>query len=155
MHRQLRAPHQGEENPMADNRTIVEQFLKAMAANDVEAQERLLSDDIVEEYPQSGERIRGKDNRRAIIENYPGGTPRDTSPTTPTPWTPEIIGGGDRFAVAGQITYPNGETWHAVSLIEVGDGKIKKITDYFGAPFEAPAWRAPYVEKEPTATPPR
>ena len=64
---------------MADNRTTVEQFLQAMGTNDVEAQERLLSDDIVEEYPQSGERIRGKDNRRAIIENYPGGMPRETS----------------------------------------------------------------------------
>ena len=61
-----------------------------------------------------------------------------------------IIGAGDRFAVAGQITYPNGETWHIVSLIELRDGKIAKITDYFGAPFEAPAWREPYVEKQAT-----
>jgi ketosteroid isomerase-like protein len=137
---------------MADNRKTVEQFIEAMAANDIEAQERLLSDDFVEEYPQSGERIRGKDNRRGIIENYPGGTPRETTASSPTPWTPEIIGAGDRFAVAGQITYPNGETWHAVSLIELRDGKINKITDYFGAPFEAPAWRAPYVEKGAAAT---
>ncbi len=136
---------------MADNRSIVEQFLLAMSNNDVEAQERLISDDFVEEYPQSGERIRGKDNRRAIIENYPGGTPRETSPSARTPWTPEIIGAGDRFVVAGQITYPNGETWHAVSFIELRDGKINKITDYFGAPFEAPAWRAPYVEKAAAA----
>ena len=138
---------------MADNRTTAEQFLRAMAANDIEAQERLLSDDFVEEYPQSGERIRGKDNRRAIIENYPGGTPRDTTKASESSPIPDvIIGAGDRFAVAGQITYPNDETWHAVSLIELRDGKISKITDYFGAPFEAPAWRAPYVEKEPTAT---
>ena len=137
---------------MADNRTTVEQYLKAMMANDIEAQERLLSDDFVEEYPQSGEVIRGKENRRAIIENYPGGNPRETSQTSPKPWTPEIIGAGDRFAVTGQITYPNGETWHAVSVIELRDGKISKITDYFGAPFEAPAWREPYVEKKAAAT---
>ncbi len=130
---------------MADNRTTVEQFLRAMAANDIEAQERLLSDDFVEEYPQSGERIRGKDNRRAIIENYPGGTPRETSRANSDPIPDVIIGAGDRFAVAGQITYPNGETWHAVSLIELRDGKISKITDYFGAPFEAPAWRGSYL----------
>jgi len=136
---------------MADNRTTVEQFLGAMAANDVEAQERLLADDFVEEYPQSGERIRGKDNRRAIIENYPGGIPQETSTTKPDAKAPVIIGSGDRFAVAGEITYPNGETWHAVSLIELRDGKISRITDYFGAPFEAPAWRAPYVEKEAAA----
>ena len=53
---------------MADNRTVVEQFVQAMIKNDVEAQDRLLSDDFVEDYPQSGEHIRGKDNRRAIIE---------------------------------------------------------------------------------------
>ena len=43
---------------MADNRTTVEQFLRAMAANDIEKQEQFLSDDFVEEYPQSGEVIR-------------------------------------------------------------------------------------------------
>ena len=63
-----------------------------------------------------------------------------------------VIGAGDRFAVAGQITYPNGETWQAVSLFELTDGKISKITSYFAAPFEAPAWRAPYVEKGAAAT---
>jgi len=132
---------------MADNRTVVDQYLEAMVMNDVEAQERLISDDIVEEYPQSGEVIRGKANRRAIIENYPGGTPKETSRENSSAWAPVIIGAGDRFAVAGRITYPNGETWHALSLIEVHDGKITKITDYFAAPFEAPAWREPYVEK--------
>jgi len=89
----------------------------------------------------------GKENRRAIIENYPGGTPRETSETGPSPKPPAITGAGDRFTAAGQITYPNGETWQVVSLIELRDGKINKITTYFAAPFEAPAWRAPYVEK--------
>lgn len=144
----------GEENKMADNRKTVEQFIEAMAANDIEAQERLLSDDIVEEYPQSGERIRGKDNRRAIIENYPGGTPRETSATGERP-QPVITGAGDRFTATGQIKYPNGETWQIIALIELSDGKINKITDYFAAPFEAPAWRAPYVEKGAAATPSR
>jgi SnoaL-like protein len=132
---------------MADNRTTVEQFIQAMAANDIEAQERVLSDDIVEEYPQSGEVIRGKENRRAIIENYPGGTPRETSASSTSPRPAAITGAGDRFTAVGQITYPNGETWHLVSLIELSGGKINKMTLYFGAPFEAPAWRAPYVEQ--------
>lgn len=136
---------------MADNRTIVEQFIHAMATNDWEAQERLLTDDFLEEYPQSGEVIRGKENRRAIIENYPGGEPRETSASGPGPKPPVIFGTGDQFTATGQIKYPNGETWHIVSLIELRDGKIAKITDFFGAPFEAPAWRAPYVEVEKAA----
>jgi len=32
-------------------------------------------DDYVEEYPQSGERIRGKQTARTVNENYPGGLP--------------------------------------------------------------------------------
>jgi ketosteroid isomerase-like protein len=135
----------------ADNRATVEQFVQAMADNDVEAQDRLLSDDFVEQYPQSGERIVGKKNRRAIIENYPGGQPRETSATAPSPKRPVVTGGGNEFTVAGQIKYPNGETWQFVSLVELRDGKIARITDYFGAPFEAPAWRAPYVEVERAA----
>jgi hypothetical protein len=143
---------QGEECNVADNRTIVEQFMSAMGTNDVEAQERLLSDEFLEEYPQSGERIRGKDNRRAIIENYPGGIPREASASGPSPKPPVITGGGDDFTATGQIKYPNGEIWHVVSLIELRDGKISKMTSYFAAPFEAPAWRAPYVENAATAT---
>ena len=134
---------------MADNRTIVEQFMQAMAANDWEAQERLLTDDFVEEYPQSGERIRGNENRRAIAENYPGGEPTETNADGPKPAV--ITGTGDHFTATGQIKYPNGEIWHVVSLIELRDGKIARMTDYFGAPFEAPAWRAPYVEVDKVA----
>ena len=132
---------------MADNRTIVDQFISAMDSMDIEAQERLLSDDFVEEYPQSGEVIRGKDNRRAIMENYPGGTPRESSASRSKAKPPLVTGGGDSFTASGQITYPNGETWHVVSLMELRDGKIRKMTSFFAAPFEAPAWRAAYVEK--------
>ena len=132
---------------MADNRAAVEQFVRAMAANDMEAQERFLADDIVEDYPQSGERIRGKDNRRGIIENYPGGTPKESE--TPAPGvTPAITGSGDQFTVTGPITYPNGETWQYIGLFQLRDGKIAKITSFFAAPFEAPAWRERYVERE-------
>src|SRR5204863_7379370 len=104
---------------MADNRTTVEQFLQAMGTNDVEAQERLLSDDIVEEYPQSGERIRGKDNRRAIIENYPGGMPRETSASGPAPKPPVVTGAGERFTAGGTIPYSYGGTGTDVPVIDM------------------------------------
>ena len=99
-------------------------------------------DETIEEYPQSGERIRGKTNLRAIIDNYPGRRENDFRIGTA-----EITGNGDDFVARGSITYPNGETWHAVMLITVRDGKIAKITSYFAAPFEAPAWRAKWVER--------
>ena len=135
---------------MADNRKIVEQFVQAMAASDMEAQERLLADDIVEDYPQSGEQIRGKANRRGIIENYPGGQPQDAKSQGQS-IAPEITGSGDQFTVVGPITYPNGETWQYIGLMQLSNAKINRITSYFAAPFEAPAWRARYVEKAATA----
>jgi ketosteroid isomerase-like protein len=141
---------------MDDNRAIVERFINAMAANDIEAQERLLADDVIEEYPQSGEVIHGKQNRRSIMENYPGGTPQvreaKTQPGSGTRTASKISGGGAEYTAAGQVTYPNGETWHVIALFELRDGKISKMTTYFGAPFEAPAWRAPFVENTLSGT---
>jgi hypothetical protein len=32
-------------------------------------------------------------------------------------------------------------------LVQVRDGKIYRETAYFAAPFEAPEWRAPWVER--------
>src|SRR2546423_1987084 len=97
----------GEERAMAtDNRKIAEQYIQAMAANDWEAQDRLLADDFVEEYPQSGERIIGKENRRAIIQNYPGGEPSEASSSGPSPKPPVIVGSGDHFTATGQVKYP-------------------------------------------------
>jgi hypothetical protein len=68
--------------------------------------------------------------------------------TTPSWNILHLIGSGDEFTLSGTINYPNGETWHSVVLITVRDGKIWRETDYFGPPFEAASWRAPFVEQE-------
>ena len=53
------------------NRRVVERWVAALAADDLAAQRELLHPDFVGRYPQSGEVIRGPDNRMAIAENYP------------------------------------------------------------------------------------
>ena len=53
------------------NRDALERYIEAIEQQDVEAMTELVHDDYVEEYPQSGERIRGKRNARSILENYP------------------------------------------------------------------------------------
>lgn len=53
------------------NRYILEQFWAAMNTNDFGAVGIWLHDDYVLEWPQSGERIRGRDNFVAINKNYP------------------------------------------------------------------------------------
>ena len=47
------------------------------------------------------------------------------------------------------MQYPNGERYFGVWIGELKDGQVYKLTTYFAQPFEAPAWRAPYVERIP------
>lgn len=144
------------------NRDIVERFMQVLATSDFGVQDQYLADDIVEDWPQSGERIRGRANRRAVGENYPGRAERDFGPgkvgavvgddqwvMTPVMSLVRINGSGERYTATGQIAYPNGELWHLIQLIEFRGGKIVKLITYFAAPFEAPAWRAKWVERMP------
>ncbi len=139
------------------NREVVEEYARALAEDDLDAQDAVLHDDYMNFYPQSGERMRGRATHRAILENYPGGHVRpeagriigseDQWVTTPSWTVVHFSGSGDNWVVTGKIRYPNGEEWHAVLLLELRDGKISRETNYFAPPFEAPEWRARYVER--------
>jgi len=144
------------------NREVVEHFIDAMNANDLDRAGEHLADDFVADYPQSRERIRGKANRRAVVENYPGRAERDFAPGKPgaivgdDQWvmTPamslvRLNGSGERFTATGEINYPSGERWHVVQLFELRGGKIAKLTTYFAPPFEPAAYRARFVERMP------
>jgi ketosteroid isomerase-like protein len=147
------------------NRQIVEQFARGLADNDLDAVDATLHDDYVQRWPQSGEVIRGRANRRAIQENYPGAElgigvatthivgQDDKFITAPSPmWNMiHVEGSGDELTATGTVTYPGGETWHFVSLFTMKDGKIWRQVDYWAPPFESPEWRAPYVEREVTS----
>lgn len=144
------------------NREIVERFIHSMTTFNFDIADQCLADDFVEDYPQSGERILGRANRRAVIENYPGRTEHefiqgkvravvgdDQWVMTPSMSLVRINGSGERFTTTGKITYPNGETWHIVQLLELRAGKIARMTTYLAEPFEAAAWRAKWVERLP------
>jgi hypothetical protein len=145
------------------NREVVERFVYAQADPKGEAGDEYIAEDLIEDYPQSGERIRGRANRRAIFDNYPGraadhdfGSNQvrtvvgdDQWVMTPAMTLARVNGSGERFTASGLIKYPNGEQWHLVQLIELRGGKIARLVTYFAAPFEAPAWRAKWVERIP------
>jgi len=38
--------------------------------------------------------------------------------------------------------------WQTVSIMEFQNGKVIHETQYFAEPFEAPAWRSQWVEKD-------
>ncbi len=112
-----------------------------------QAQREMAADDLVQEWPQSGERIRGLENIDAVNKNYPASTG-----TNPKVELRRILKPGEAWIIEATIDYGDGIPVSAVSIIETGaDGKAIRQTDYFANPFEAPAWRSKWVERmEPT-----
>jgi hypothetical protein len=103
------------------------------------------TDDFVEEWPQSGERIT-KAAATRLAEHYP-----EMSGTTPTMSYKRMLGSDDFFVVEGTIDYGDGVPVSYVGIGELRDGKVARMTEYFANPFEAPAWRADFTERMETA----
>jgi ketosteroid isomerase-like protein len=122
-----------------DVRTVTEAFWAAVAAGDWDTAAGPLHPDFVQEWPQSGERIVGADNALAIDRNFPGGMPSAN--------IRRVRPAGDLSVVEVELTYADGSTYLGVSLLEFRDGRIVKETDYFAEPFQAPQWRAQWVER--------
>ncbi len=146
-----------ESNP--DPAAVIGRFLEAMNALDYDGIEAILAEDHVSEYPQSGEIIRGRSNFRAILENYPGGLPKggvdrvvtriigsDDWAMTPTFTLVRLTGSGSLRTAIIRSRYPDGSIWWVINLMEIRDGRIAKATVYFAPMFDAPAWRAQWVE---------
>jgi hypothetical protein len=60
---------------------------------------------------------------------------------------PPHPGGGDLAGLEVELTYADGSRYLGVSVFELRDGKVVKETDYYAQPFQAPDWRAAWVER--------
>jgi hypothetical protein len=98
-----------------ENRNTLERFFQAFARHDLEAIDDLVHEDYVEEYPQSGERIRGKQTARTVNENYPGGLPNIIDHRF------EL--NGDLGVLEMLVEY-DGNPVHICEIVELQDGKI-------------------------------
>ena len=121
-----------------DNRAKLDQMVAALLAGDTDGVTAFLADDAVVEWPQSGERIVGREACTIVFKNYPGGSPAYK--------LKRITGEGDHFVVESVADYA-GRKVYVANVLEFRDGKIVKQTDYFADPFEAPAWRSQWVER--------
>ena len=117
-------------------RAALQQHWIASDANDFEVEHDIYRDDAVLDYPQSGERIRG---RRRIQES------RTVQPNKKRFSVRRIIGNGDLWVTEFVLTY-DGSPSYAVSIMEFRDGKIARETQYFCDPFEPGPSRAHLVE---------
>ena len=121
-------------------RAALDQHWAASDANDFETEHRIYHEDAVLDYPQSGERTRGRRN----IQNQ-----RASQPSKKRFAVRRIIGGGDLWVTEFILTYDDKPS-HTVSIMEFRGGKVARETQYFAYPFVAPAWRAQWVERMDT-----
>jgi ketosteroid isomerase-like protein len=120
------------------SRNIVVQFWQAMQSNDFRAAAEWLHDDYVLDWPQSGERVRGRANFAAINEHYPAAGRWQFTIN-------RLVAEGDQ--AVSDVTVTDGQiVARAITFSTVRDGKIVHQAEYWPDPFEAPAWRAGWVE---------
>jgi hypothetical protein len=98
----------------------------------------LRHDDYIMEMPQSSERIRGREKMREFQEAYPN----------PPAMQLQRVLVKDRLWVVELVSdYGGQEIYNVALIIELRDGKMWRETRYYAKQFEAPEWRAQWVER--------
>lgn len=142
------------------NARLLAEFVALFDASDLRRLDDVLSPDVVIDWPQSGERVRGVDNFRAIVSTYPG---RDASGfktepimvageephylMTPTFNLVRVEASGDNPVFVAKLHYPDGTAWYMIGFCTIRDDKIARQVAYFAPEFPAPEWRIPWVER--------
>lgn len=120
-----------------ETRAALDRHWAASASGDLEAEHNIYDDHVLCEYPQSGEKIRGRHNLQALRGHHPG-KPGGFH-------IRRIVGTGNLWVTEYVISY-QGKPFQTVSIMEFADGKVVHETQYFAEPFAAPAWRSQWVE---------
>lgn len=121
---------------------VVERFWAAMQRNDWRAAAELLVEDVVLDWPCSGERIVGRADFVAIQERYPTATGR---------WRFDVHRLlADRDTVVSEVTVTDGEqSARLIAFSEVVRGQIVRQVEYWPTAYEPPADRADLVQRIP------
>ena len=117
---------------------VVEALVATLNAGEVAGMDEVFRDDAVIEWPQSGERIVGAANRRAIYGAFP---------QLPSIAPRRLTGDGDLWVLEADLDYGDGDPYQSIFIFDVTDGLIAKETAYWSRPFPAPDWRAQWVER--------
>ena len=117
-------------------RAALDRHWAASDAGDLEAEHQIYCDDAVLEYPQSGERIRG---RRRIQAS------REAQPNRKRFTVRRIVGAGELWVTEFVLSY-DGRPSYTVSIMEFQGGQVARETQYFADPFAPGPSRAQWVE---------
>ena len=118
-------------------RQALDRHWAASDVNDFDAEHDIYWEDALLEYPQSGERIRGRRNIQAS---------RAAQPNSKRFEVRRIVGMGDVWVTEFILSY-DGQPSFSVSIMEFRDGKVARETQYFGDKFEPGPSRAHLVER--------
>jgi hypothetical protein len=105
-----------------------------------EEEYELRHEDYEMEMPQSGKPIRGRQKMREFQEAYPN----------PPSMQLRRVLVRDELWVAELVSDYGGQVYDVALIIELRDGKMWRGTRYYAEPFEAPEWRARWVERMET-----
>ena len=124
---------------MNDNeiRQALQTHWAASDANDYDTEHQIYRADAVLEYPQSGERIRGRDSIQAS---------RAAQPNVKRFTLRRILGGAELWISELVLTY-DGRPSYVVSIMEFEGGEVVRETQYFGEPFDPGPSRAQWVQR--------
>jgi hypothetical protein len=120
----------------AEIQARIREHWDASERGDIDTEHAIYAADAILDYPQSGERFRG----RSRIQAQRGGHPAERHFTVR-----RILGGGDLWVSECVITYDGAPT-HSVSVMELSDGFVTHETQYFADPFDADPGRAALAE---------
>jgi hypothetical protein len=132
-----RVPNLEEMDEQRARQFLIELFTNLSA----EAEYETRHDDYVMEMPQSGERIRGRENMREFQRSF-----ADYS-NPPTILLRRVTVRDGLWILEGVNDYGEGRVFTVVAIFELKDGKIWRDTRYYAEPFDAPQWRADLVER--------
>ena len=96
-----------------------------------------LAEDVVREWPQMGEIVRGRELIGAVEGNF----------EELTLAVGERRRFGDFLLVEWSNDYGDGAIYRNVTIAQVEDGEAVRVTDYWGKPFETPKWREEMTDR--------
>jgi ketosteroid isomerase-like protein len=119
-------------------RDALDAHWRASAAGDLDAEHAIYDDDVICDYPQSGERIHGRANLQALRGHHPDG---------PSGFeVRRMQGQGDLWVTEYIIAY-KARAAFTVSIMEFRNGRVVHETQYFAEAFDAPQWRSQWVQR--------
>ncbi len=123
----------------SDPKQVVAAFWAAMQTNDFRAAAALLDESYTLDWPQSGERISGRENFAAVNEQYPAAGPWRFTVHRLLADGPEVV--SDVSVTDGAVQ------GRALTFSTVRDGLILRQVEFWPDPFEAPEWRREFVTR--------